>query len=350
MSTFDAAVCALREALDGWNRGAVPGLVSRAAVLFDEVAREGDPRARVGAAVARGFAGDLEGARRRLHEAIALTPDGAGAYVALGMFCLREANPLEHCPTAAWALTAARDLAPGVPCIERMLCPALAAAGEFMAALQTARAAVHLDRDDDESRMWAALLRLYFGGDLTAATVLCHEVPELSAAYGKSSATWLGAVAGHHARAEFHEARVSLRKAIAPLKIGNAVEAPLVDGARRWYRELRGFGPGLPMTGDRWPRDVGGVDGEYARTRAALTAFREVVAAHPEEAAREGVDALAVDGLLGELEARTRRGMLEWGARLIIRGFAEAYLPLVAWLEPPAMDVLAAMDLLVLDG
>lgn len=143
---------------------------------------------------------------------------------------------------------------------------------------------------------------------------------------------------------------MSLRKAIAPLKIGNAVEAPLVDGARRWYRELRGFGPGLPMTGDRWPRDVGGVDGEYARTRAALTAFREVVAAHPEEAAREGVDALAVDGLLGELEARTRRGMLEWGARLIIRGFAEAYLPLVAWLEPPAMDVLAAMDLLVLDG
>ncbi|MBL8601740.1 MAG: hypothetical protein JNK72_07440 [Myxococcales bacterium] len=354
MNTFDQAVCALREALDGWNRGAVPGLISRAAVLFDEAARDPEPRtravARVGAAVSRGFAGDPELARRRLLEAISETPDLAAGYVALGMLCLRDPHPLDHAQTAVWALLAARDLAPGVPCIERMLPPAFTAAGEFMSALQSARSAMQLDHDDDESRLWAAMLRLYFGGDLSATAVLCNEVPELAMAYGKSSAAWLGAVAGHYARAEFHEARVSLRKAIAPLKIGDAQDAPWVDGARRWYRELKGFGPGVAMSGDRWLRDVGGSQSEYARTRAALSAFREQVSLRPERAAAEGVEVLAVEGLVGELEARTRRGILEWGARLILRGFAEAYLPLVAWLEAPPMDVLAAMDLLVLDG
>ena len=42
--------------------------------------------------------------------------------------------------------------------------------------------------------------------------------------------------------------------------------------------------------------------------------------------------------------------MLEWGARLILRGFAEAYRPMVAYLEPPPIDALAAMDLVVCDG
>ncbi len=124
----------------------------------------------------------------------------------------------------------------------------------------------------------------------------------------------------------------------------------MVDGARRWYRELRGFGPGVPMTGDRWLRDVGGAQSDYVRTRAALTAFREAIAADPSRAKLERVSPREVDGAVGALEARTRRAMLEWGARLILRGFAEAYLPMVAYLEPPPIDVLAAMDLVVCDG
>ena len=33
-----------------------------------------------------------------------------------------------------------------------------------------------------------------------------------------------------------------------------------------------------------------------------------------------------------------------------IRGFAEAYLPLLSYLEAPPTEVIAAMDLVVLDG
>jgi tetratricopeptide (TPR) repeat protein len=348
MRPFDLAVVTLQEAITGWNRGALPGLVSRAAMLFDEAGR-GDVPAVVGGAVARGLAGDVEGARRRLLEAITLAPDSAGAYVALGVFALRDPDPLARAGEAAWALTAARNLAPGVACIERMLALALTSAGEFMAALQSARYALTLDPDDEEARLWSALLRLYFGGDLSAATVLIEGAEEAEGR-GRSAAQWLGAAAGQHARGEFLEARRALRRAVAPMKIGHPVESPMVDGARRWYRELRGFGPGVPMTGDRWLRDVGGAQSDYVRTRAALTAFREAIAADPSRAKLERVSPREVDGAVGALEARTRRAMLEWGARLILRGFAEAYLPMVAYLEPPPIDVLAAMDLVVCDG
>ncbi len=350
MRVFDQAVCSLRESLEGWNRGAVPGLISRSAVLFDEASREGDPRARVGSAVARGFAGDLPGARQRLLEQIAFAPDHPAAYVALGMLSLRDPDPLAHAQTACWALIAARDLCPGVPCIERMLAAGLTAAGEFMSALQSARAAMALDRDDDESRLWSSMLRLYFGGDLSAAVMLTTEVPELSGAYCRASAYWLAAAAGHRARGEFGDARASLRKAIAPLKQNDPTDRRLLDAARRWYRELKGFGPGVPMVGERWLHDVGGSHSDFVRTRTALMALREECAADPDRAHSEHLDPRAIDGLVGELDARTRRGMLEWGARLILRGFAEAYLPMVAWMEMPPWDVLAAMDLLVLDG
>lgn len=349
MSEFESAVRTLREGLRDWNKGAVPGLMSSAAVQFDAVAARGDRRAQVGAAVARGFAGDLDTARRRLYEVTAQHPDYAAGYIALAVFALRDADPLAHAESAAWALVAARDLAPDVGCIERMLAQALASAGEFMGALQCARAAMTLDRDDGEARMWSALLRLYFGGDGSAGSVL-EDVARDAELCQRSSAPWLGAVAALYARGEFHEARVALRRAIAPLKIGDPEVKPLVDKARRWYRELRGFGPGLPMTGERWLRDVGGASSDYVRTRAAMTALREAMLRNPERAQHEGVDPLDVDRALGELEARTRRGMLEWGARLIIRGFAEAYLPLVACLEPPPVEVLSAMDLIVLDG
>ncbi|MFO0606620.1 MAG: hypothetical protein U0324_25840 [Polyangiales bacterium] len=348
MKPFDQGVVTLQEALAGWNRGAIPGLVSRAAVLFDEAGREHVPSV-VGGAVARGLAGDVEGARRRLLDAIALAPDCAGAYVALGVFALRDPDPLARAGEAAWALTAARNLAPGVACIERMLAQALTAAGEFMAALQSARYALTLDPDDEEARLWSAMLRLYFGGDLSAATVLI-EGPEGAEVRGRSPALWLGAAAGQHARGEFLEARRALRRAVAPMKVGHPAETPMVDAARRWYRELRGFGPGVPMTGDRWLRDVGGAQSDYVRTRDALTAFREAVAADSSRAKAERVAPRDVDGALGALEARTRRAMLEWGARLIVRGFAEVYLPLVAYLEPPPLDALAAMDLVVCEG
>lgn len=348
MKPFDQGVVTLQEALAGWNRGAVPGLVSRAAVLFDEAGREHVPSV-VGGAVARGLAGDVEGARRRLLDAIALAPDCAGAYVALGVFALRDPDPLARAGEAAWALTAARNLAPGVACIERMLAQALTAAGEFMAALQSARYALTLDPDDEEARLWSAMLRLYFGGDLSAATVLI-EGPEGAELRGRSAALWLGAAAGQHARGEFLEARRALRRAVAPMKVGHPAETPMVDAARRWYRELRGFGPGVPMTGDRWLRDVGGAQSDYVRTRDALTAFREALAADSPRAKAERVGPRDVDGALGALEARTRRAMLEWGARLIVRGFAEVYLPLVAYLEPPPLDALAAMDLVVCEG
>lgn len=349
MSTFEQGIGALQEALAGWNRGAVPGLISRAAVLFDEARVQGDARAAVGSAFARGLAGDLEVGRRRLLEVIAQQPDCAAPYVALGVLCLRDPDPLTHAPAAAWALTAARDLAPGVACIERLLAQALSAAGEFMAALQSARTALSLDPDDDDARLWSALLRLYFGGDVSAAAMLV-ELPETAALRGRCSAVWLGAVAGEHARAEFHGARVALRKVIAPLKQGSAAEAPLVDAARRWARELRGFGPSVPMAPDRWLRDVGGAQSDYVRTRAAMASFREQLGDDDARATAEGIDLAEIDAAIGELEARTRRGMLEWGARLIVRGFAEAYLPLSAYLEAPGVEVLAAMDLVVLDG
>jgi hypothetical protein len=256
---------------------------------------------------------------------------------------------LAHAGEAAWALIAARDLAPGVGCIERTLAVALSAAGCFMGALQSARAALALDPDDLEAKMWSSLLRLYFGGDVSAASVLV-ELPKEAELQLRSPAVWLAAAAGHYARAEFHEARVALRRAIAPLKIGFAPEAPLVDGARRWFREARGFGAGVPMSGERWLRDVGGPHSDYVRTRSALAALREACARDPERARADGVSALDVDGITGELEARTRRGMLEWGARLLIRGFAEAYLPLVGYLEPPSPEVVAAMDLVLLDS
>jgi tetratricopeptide (TPR) repeat protein len=349
VSVFEAAVRALHEGLSDWNRGAVPGLVSRAAMLFDESARAGDVRAGVGSAVARGLAGDLDGARRRLHELIAQTPDCAAGYVALGLFGLRDPDPIAQAAATSWALIAARDLAPGVACIERMLAQSLSTAGEFMTALQSARNALALDPDDDEARLWSAMLRLHFGGDVTAASVLIEGATE-GTARGRSPAVWLAAVAGHYARAEFHEARKALRKAVAPLRVGANEEAPLVDAARRWFRELRGFGPGVSMAGERWLRDVGGSGSDYVRTRSALAAFREAIQQNPGRAQAERVSALEVDGVLGELEARTRRGMLEWGSKLIIRGFAEAYLPLVAYLEPPPLEVLAAMELVVIDG
>jgi tetratricopeptide (TPR) repeat protein len=345
---FEQGVVTLQEALAGWHRGALPGLLSRAAMCFDEAGRTHVP-AVVGGAVARGLAGDVEGARRRLLDAIGIAPDAAGAYVALGVFALRDADPLARASEAAWALTAARNLAPGVGCIERMLAQALAAGGEFMAALQSARYALTLDPDDEEARLWSAMLRLYFGGDLSAATVLVEEA-EGAELRGRSPALWLGAAAGLHARGEFLEARRALRRVVAPMKLGHPVETPLVDAARRWYRELRGFGPGVPMTGDRWLRDVGGAQSDYVRTRDALTAFREALAADPARARAERLSPRDVDGAVGALEARTRRAMLEWGARLTVRGFAEVYLPLVAYLEPPSLDALAAMDLVVCEG
>ena len=104
------------------------------------------------------------------------------------------------------------------------------------------------------------------------------------------------------------------------------------------------------MMGERWMRDVGGGQSDYVRTRDALAALREACARDPERALSDGVGRLDVEGIAGLLEARTRRGMLEWGARLLLRGFSEAYLPLVAYLEPPSTEVLAAMDLVALDG
>jgi hypothetical protein len=348
MSAFEHGVHTLQESLAGWNRGAVPGLISRAAVLFDEARVQGDARAAVGSALARGLAGDLAAGRRRLADVLAEQPGCAAPYVALGLLCLRDPDPLAHAATACWALIAARDLAPGVSCIERMLAQALTAAGEFMAALQSARNALALDPDDDDARLFSAMLRLYFGGDLTAAPMLA-ELPQAAVTRGRCSAQWLGAVAGEHARSEFHAARGALRKVIAPLKQGSAADAPLVDAARRWARELRGFGPSVPMAPDRWLRDVGGAQSDYVRTRAAMAAFREQLAGDSVRAS-EGIDPVEVDGAIGALEARTRRGMLEWGARLIVRGFAEVFLPLSAYLEAPPLEVLAAMDLVVLDG
>lgn len=339
----------LSEALQGWNRGGAPGLLSRAAMQFDQAARSGDPRGPVGSAVARGVAGDLESARRRLMEIIAQSPNQAAPYVALGVMCLRDADPLAHAATASWALAAARELAPGVGCIERMLAIALSAHGEFMSALQSARAAMALDRDDEEARRWSALLRLYFGGDLSAATVL-SESGEESELMGRSPAVWLSTAAGLYTRGEFHDARGAMRRAIAQLHTSKPAEAALMITARRWFRELKGFGPGVALVGERWLRDVGGAQSDYVRTRAALGALRESLAQDPKSATTEGVSVRDIDGALGELEARTRRGMLEWGARLVIRGFAEAYLPMVAMLEAPSPEVLAAMDLVVLDG
>ncbi len=349
MSSFDDAIDALNECTTGWNRGATPGTISRCAVLFDAAAKSGDPRAAVGAAVARGLAGDHEGGRRRLLEATERWPDHAGSYVALGMLALRSNDVLANAAEASWALTAARSLAPSVGCIERSLAQALAAQGEFMGALQSARAALAIDHDDDEARLWSSLMRLYFGGDVSAAAVLA-ELPGEALLRGRSTAVWLGAVAGYYARGEFHEARVTLRKAIAPFKAGPSPEKPLVDSARRWFRELRGFGGGVPMTGERWVRDVGGAQSEYVRTRGALSAFRDAIAQAGARPQAEGVTVLDVDGALGAMEARARRGMLEYGARLMVRGFAEAYLPMVACLEPPPLEMLAAMGLVRLDG
>lgn len=345
---FETGVVALEEARMTWHKGAPPGLFSRAAMAFDEAARQGDARGAVGGALARGLAGDAEAARRRLHEIIARDPERAAAYVALAVLHLRDPDPLAGAQDAAWALVAARELAPGVACIERLAAAALSAAGYFMAALQSARAALALDPDDIDAKLWSALLRLYFGGDISAASILV-ELPAEAEARQRSPAFWLGAAAGHYARAEFHEARVALRRAIAPLKMGHAPETPLVDGARRWFREARGFGAGVSMSGERWLRDVGGPQSDYVRTRAALASLREACARDPERAQAEGVSPLDVDSVSGALEACTRRGMLEWGARLLLRGFAEAYLPLSAYLEPVQPEVLAAMDLVLLD-
>ena len=68
MSAFDDAIDALHESIAGWNRGAVPGTISRCAVCFDAAAKEGDPRAAVGAAVARGLASGWRRARCRAAE------------------------------------------------------------------------------------------------------------------------------------------------------------------------------------------------------------------------------------------------------------------------------------------
>jgi tetratricopeptide (TPR) repeat protein len=347
---FESAVVALEEARGTWHKGGTtPGILSRAAVLFDEAVRGGDLRGVVGGALARGLAGDMEGARRRLYDAIDKRPECGAAYMALGVLLLRGSDPLGHATEAAWALVAARDLAPGVPCIERELSIALSAAGAFMQALQSARAALALDPEDVDAKLWAALLRLYFGGDVSSGALLI-ELPAEAELQHRSPAVWLGAAAGHYARAEFHDARVALRRAIAPLKVGYLPEAPLVDAARRWFREARGFGAGVPMSGERWLRDVGGAHSDYVRTRSALAALREVCSRDPERALADGVDPLEIDGVAGALEARTRRGMLEWGSRLLLRGFAEAYLPLLAYLEAPGPELIAAMDLVLLDG
>ena len=346
---FETGIVALDEALRTWNKGAQPGLISRAAKAFDEAAKENDVRGEIGGALARGLAGDLEAARRRLREVLVRHPSASGAYVALGTLCLRDPDPLAYAHEAVWALIAARDLAPGVGCIDRMLGIAMSAAGSFMGALQSARAALACDPDDLDAKLWSGLLRLYFGGDISAAAVLA-EVPSQAEVQLRSPAVWLGAAAGHYARGEFHDARIALRRAIAPLKLGHAAEGVLVDAARRWFREAKGFGPGVPMSGERWLRDVGGAQSDYVRTRAALASLRDASARDLERSVADGVSPLEVDGVLGELEARTRRGMLEWGARLIIRGFAEAYLPLASYLEPPPIEVIAAMDLVLLDG
>ncbi len=346
---FETGIVALDEALRCWNKGAPPGLLSRAAKAFDEAGKEGDVRGEIGGALARGLAGDLDAGRRRLHDVLDRHPNASGAYVALGVLCLRDPDPLAHAHEAAWALIAARDLASGVGCIERMLGVALSAAGSFMAALQSARVALAADTDDLDARLWSALSRLYFGGDISACAVLT-ELPALAEQQLRSPAIWLGAAAGHYARGEFQDARLALRRAVAPLKVGHVAEGLLVDAARRWFREARGFGPGVPMSGERWLRDVGGAQSDYVRTRAALASLREAAARDAERSAADGVSPLDADGVLGEIEARTRRGVLEWGARLIIRGFAEAYLPLLAYLEPPAPELIAAMDLVLLDG
>jgi len=345
---FESALAALEEARAGWNKGGPPGLLSRAAKNFDLAAAEGDARAPVGGAFARGLAGDLESAKQKLREHIARNPENAAGYVALGILGLRTPDPLACAEETTYALIAARDLAPGVACIERLLAIALSAAGVFMSALQSARAALALDDTDIEARLWSGVLRLYFGGDVTAAAMLV-ELPNEADVRPHCPARWLGAAAGHYARSEFHDARVALRRAIAPLKIGYSPEAPLVDAARRWFREARGFGAGVPMSSDRWLRDVGGPQSDYVRTRSALAALREAVARDVERAAADGVAPLDVDSVTAALEARTRRGMLEWGARLLVRGFAEAYLPLVTYLEPPSDEMLAAMDLVFLD-
>jgi hypothetical protein len=345
----ETGIVMLDEAARSWNKGASPGLLSRAAVAFDAAARAGDVRGEVGGAVARALAGDLESARRRLAETLDRHPDCSGAYVALGTLLLRDPDPLAWAHEAAWALIAARDLAPGVACIERLLAIALAASGHFMAALQSARAALALDPADLDAKLWSALARLYFGGDISAAALLI-ELPAEAETLLRAPPIWLGAAAGYYARAEFHEARMALRRAIAPLKVGATSEAHLVDAARRWFREARGFGAGVPMSGERWLRDVGGSHSDYVRTRGALTALRDACTRDPARANEDGVSALSIDGVLGELEAKTRRGMLEWGARLLLRGFAEAYLPLHAYLEPISVEVIAAMGLVVLDG
>ena len=325
------------------------GFSSRAAMAFDEATRTGDTRGEVGGAFVRGLAGDVESARKRLYDIIARRPDGSAGYVALGALLLRDPDPLAWAPEAAHALIAARDLAPGVICIERMLAIALAAAGGFMCALQSARAALALDPTDLDAKLWSGVTRLYFGGDISAAALLI-ELPGEAEVQIRSPAVWLGAAAGHYARAEFVDARMAMRRAVAPLRVGNTSEAGLVDAARRWFREARGFGAGVPMSGERWLRDVGGPQSEYVRTRAALTALREAAGRDAGRANEDGLSPLDVDGALGEMEARTRRGMLEWGARLLLRGFAEAFLPLASYLEAPVVEVIAAMDLVLLDG
>ncbi|MDP3273633.1 MAG: hypothetical protein Q8Q09_00455 [Deltaproteobacteria bacterium] len=349
-SPFEYGVMALEEARLTWSKGASPGILSRAARSFDEAARDGDdPDALVGAAVARALAGDLVNGARRLRETIEAYPEHASAYVALGVVLLRESDPLAHAQEAAWALCAAREMAPQVAFVERHLATALCASGQFMAALQSVRAALALDPDDVDARMWSALLRLYFGGDVSAATALI-ELAEESEELLRPPPVWLGAAAGLYAQGEFHEARIALRRSIAPMKIGNDYEQPFVDAARRWLREVRGFGAGVAMAPERWLHDVGGLQSDYARTRAALTALREACVREPEQASAQGLSPIDIEASLGEIEARTRRGMLDWAARLILRGFAEAYLPLCAYLEPPSYEAYAAMGLVLLQG
>lgn len=346
---FEYGVIALEEARLTWNKGAAPGILSRAARAFDDAARAGDVGGEVGAAVSRALAGDTEGATRRLYESIARHPHEAGPYVALGVVLLRESDPLAHAQKAAWALCAARDLAPQVGFIERELAVALCASGHFMSALQSARAALALDPEDLDARLWTALLRLYFGGDSSASTALV-ELAEEADNQLRAPIFWLGAAAGLYARSDFQEARIALRRSIAPMKVGYEPERPFVDAARRWMREVRGFGPGVAMAPDRWLRDVGGASSDYVRTRSALTALRDACAKDPERAVAEGVSTLEVEAVISEMEARTRRGMLDWAARLLLRGFAEAFLPLRQYLEPPPYEGFAAMGLVLLDG
>lgn len=353
MTSFDNAVEVLHSALRTWNKGASPELLARAAMAFDQVSQEPTPNAIIGAAISRALAGNLAGdfaaSCQRLTDALSLFPDHAGLYVALGFTGLRKSNPIDCAAETAWALVSARSLAPRVGCLERLCAAALALSGEFMLALHCARTAVALDPNDREARLWAGLLRLYFGGDATAATTLVEfdlgpEARSLCPAFG------LSVVAGRWSLGEFAEARAAMRRVITPLNPLKLTERFILEQINAWFQTLKRYGPGVVMAPERYQQDTGGPNGEYARTRAALWRFHEEILQDPEGARRENIEALAVEALVGELEANTRRRLLRSGSLLVVCHFANAFLPLMTYLEAPSIEVMAAMDLVVCQG